>query len=57
MREFIYHLRFAFHMWANVRDMSMREAWNYPCDRSWGDGDPAEDAYEEVDAMRTDSLQ
>ena len=38
MKRFWYHVRFAWHLWRNVPDMSWGEAWGYPIETS--DGDP-----------------
>jgi hypothetical protein len=45
----LYRLRYAWTLWRNVRDLTLREALTYPTpdDR----GDPEEDALEEIDAM------
>lgn len=48
----LYHIRFALHLWRNVPGMSLRDAWRYPCDPTWGDGDPIEDARSEMGEMR-----
>lgn len=48
----LYHLRFALHLWRRVPGMSLCDAWRYPLDRSFGDGDPIEDAEAEISEMR-----
>lgn len=53
MREFIYHLRYAFHLYY-FSDMSWRLAWNYPYDPKQGDGDPIEDADAELEEWGRD---
>lgn len=55
MRELIYHIRYAFHLWTSVGDMTIRQAWEYPYDMDQGDGDPIEDAEEELYCMAMDS--
>ena len=52
--DFIYHLGFAWRLYTRLNGMSWLEAWEYPCDRSWGDGDPIEDADEEISCMYAD---
>lgn len=47
----IYKIHFVFHLWRNVRGMSLRDAWSYTCDPTWSDGDPVEDAESEMSEM------
>lgn len=47
----IYHIRYALHLWQNVPGMTVLEAWRYPFDPAQGDGDPIEDADEEMSCM------
>lgn len=47
----IYHMRFALHLWRHVPGMSLWQAWTYPIDKTVGDGDPIEDADEEMSLM------
>jgi hypothetical protein len=46
-----YRLRFAFHLWWSIQDMSWREAWRYPADAGLSDGNPIEDAEAEMSYM------
>ncbi len=47
-----YRIRYALHLWRNVPDMSLLEAWRYPRPYLVSDGDAIEDAEAELDAMR-----
>lgn len=47
----LYRLRYALRLWARVPGLSLWAALRYPCDRTVGDGDPAEDADAEISYM------
>lgn len=47
----LYRLRYAWHLWCNVPDLGLRGALTYPADPTIGDGDPIEDAREEISNM------
>ena len=32
----LYHIRFAFHLWRHVLDMTLWQAWTYPHDQGIG---------------------
>lgn len=49
--KLIYHVRFAYHLWTHVPGIGAWDAWTYPCDITWGSGDPIEDAQEEMQEM------
>jgi len=49
--KLIYRLRFALHLWFNVPGIGFWGAFTYPCDITWGSGDPVEDAREEMSEM------
>jgi hypothetical protein len=47
----IYRIRYALHLWRNVPGLGLLGALRYPCDPTWGDGDPIEDAEAEISEM------
>jgi hypothetical protein len=47
----LYHIRFALHLWWNVRDMSLLQAWGYPHDDRTFGSDPVANAEAEMSEM------
>lgn len=46
-----YHLRYAWRLWRKIPSWTLWDAWSYPFDKNVGDGDPIEDADEEISLM------
>ena len=47
----MYRLRYAFHLWWNIRDMTIIDAWDYPTNITERSDNPIEDAEIEMSYM------